>query len=229
MDMKRCGALLKELRRENKFTQEQLAERLGVSSRSVSRWETGANLPDLDTLLCLADLYAVDVRELIEGERSGAKKAALQQAEAFAEYSRTREEFLLRRVLLGILCGGAAWALSLVTMLRFTPVVMAAEWIAANAFFFAAIYLICALHTKARRSADGCLAILNGLFFALTAANALLLLLFFGSGRYINYGLRGLVFVTFAFLAGFLGAGAFLVFMRKKHRTPKRSFPRRCD
>ena len=69
MDQKKVGGLLKALRRENNLTQEKLAERLGVSARTVSRWETGTNLPDLDALLELADLYCVDIRELLDGER----------------------------------------------------------------------------------------------------------------------------------------------------------------
>ena len=69
MNTKKTGAFLKELRRERALTQEQLAEKLNVSGRTVSRWETGSNLPDLDILMVLADLYQVDIRELIDGER----------------------------------------------------------------------------------------------------------------------------------------------------------------
>jgi len=69
MDLKKTGVLLKELRKESNMTQEQLAEKLNVSGRTVSRWETGSNMPDLDILIELADLYEVDIRELIDGER----------------------------------------------------------------------------------------------------------------------------------------------------------------
>lgn len=68
MDMIKTGIFLKELRKERDMTQEQLAEILNVSGRTVSRWETGNNLPDLDVLIELADLYDVDIRELIDGE-----------------------------------------------------------------------------------------------------------------------------------------------------------------
>lgn len=69
MDQKKTGAFLKCLRREKELTQEQLAEKFFVSSRTVSRWETGSNLPDVEMLVVLADFYGVDIRELIEGER----------------------------------------------------------------------------------------------------------------------------------------------------------------
>ena len=68
MDQLKIGAYLKELRKDKAITQEQLADILNVSRRTVSRWETGSNLPDLDLLIELADFYSVDLRQLLEGE-----------------------------------------------------------------------------------------------------------------------------------------------------------------
>ena len=65
MDLVKIGSLLQELRKEKGLTQEQLAERMGVARRTVSRWETGSNMPDLDILMELADLYALDLREIL--------------------------------------------------------------------------------------------------------------------------------------------------------------------
>lgn len=73
MNQQKIGSFLKELRKEKSFTQEQLAEHLNVSRRTVSRWETGSNMPDLDILIELADFYDVDIRELLDGERKGEK------------------------------------------------------------------------------------------------------------------------------------------------------------
>lgn len=50
MDQKKTGYFLKKLRKERGITQEQLAETFGVAGRTVSRWETGSNMPDLDIL-----------------------------------------------------------------------------------------------------------------------------------------------------------------------------------
>ena len=69
MNQRKIGEFLKQLRKEKGLTQEQLAEHFFVSSRTVSRWETGSNMPDLDMLIELADFYDVDIREIIEGER----------------------------------------------------------------------------------------------------------------------------------------------------------------
>ena len=59
MDQKKIGRFLKELRKEKVITQEQLAEKIKVSGRTVSRWETGSNMPDISLLAELADFYDV--------------------------------------------------------------------------------------------------------------------------------------------------------------------------
>ncbi len=69
MDQKKIGRFLKELRNEKGITQEQAANEFGVAQRTVSRWETGSNMPDLSILVELADFYDVDIREVINGER----------------------------------------------------------------------------------------------------------------------------------------------------------------
>jgi len=70
MNQKKIGAFLKELRKEKNLTQEQLAEKMFVSSKTVSRWETGNNMPDISLLIELADFYEVDIREMVNGERN---------------------------------------------------------------------------------------------------------------------------------------------------------------
>lgn len=69
MDQKKIGNFLKELRKEKNYTQEQVADKLGVSGRTISRWETGAYMPDISLLVDIAEMYDVDVRDLIDGER----------------------------------------------------------------------------------------------------------------------------------------------------------------
>ncbi|MGM9940871.1 MAG: helix-turn-helix domain-containing protein [Bulleidia sp.] len=67
MNQEKIGRFLKELRMEKGLTQEQLAEKTDLSRRTVSRWETGSNLPDLALLVELADFHEVDIREIFEG------------------------------------------------------------------------------------------------------------------------------------------------------------------
>ena len=69
MDTKMIGSFLKELRKENNMTQEQLGERIGVTNKTVSRWETGNNMPDISILVDIADYYDISIPEIISGER----------------------------------------------------------------------------------------------------------------------------------------------------------------
>lgn len=69
MNQQKIGKLLKELRKQKALTQEQFAEIFNVSNRTVSRWENGKNMPDLDILIEISDYYEIDLRELLDGER----------------------------------------------------------------------------------------------------------------------------------------------------------------
>lgn len=110
MDQQKIGRFLKALRKGSGLTQEQLAERLGVTNRSVSRWETGSNLPDLDLLIELADLYQVELREILDGERVREQmdKEIEETARKVADYSGMEKEKLTRRIhwlfLLAVVC-----------------------------------------------------------------------------------------------------------------------------
>ena len=98
MDQQKIGTFLKELRNEKNLTQEQWGEILGVSRRTVSRWETGSNMPDLDILIEMADYYDVDLRELLDGERKGEKmnKELEETVLKVADYSNEEKERLTR-------------------------------------------------------------------------------------------------------------------------------------
>ena len=61
------GAVIKELRERNKMTQLQLAEKLGVSDKTVSKWETAKGYPDITLLEPIAEVFKISVTELISG------------------------------------------------------------------------------------------------------------------------------------------------------------------
>ena len=100
MDLVRIGKFLQELRKKHGFTQEQLAEKIGVARRTVSCWETGSNMPGMDILIELSDLYSVDLREILSGERKSEqmneelKETVLQ----VADYSNEEKSRLVRRM-----------------------------------------------------------------------------------------------------------------------------------
>lgn len=109
MDQKKIGLFLKELRKEKNITQEALAEKLNVSGRTVSRWETGSNMPDISLLVELSDFYGVSIPEIIDGERKSEKmeKEARETAVSMAEYSKNEVKSEKRRVfgLLAVIFG----------------------------------------------------------------------------------------------------------------------------
>ena len=80
MDQVKIGKFISELRKERKLTQEQLAEKLGVSQKSVSRWETGKNMPDMSLLQGLSLELGITVSELLDGERSLAEGRSADEA-----------------------------------------------------------------------------------------------------------------------------------------------------
>ena len=84
MDQIMIGKFLKELRKEKNITQEQLADKLNVSGRTVSRWETGNNMPDISILVEMAELFDVSIPEIINGERKSEKMDDEQMALADA-------------------------------------------------------------------------------------------------------------------------------------------------
>ena len=69
MDMVKIGKFLKELRNEKGFTQETLGEKVGVTNKTVSRWETGTYMPPVECLVLLSDIYGVSINEIVAGQR----------------------------------------------------------------------------------------------------------------------------------------------------------------
>ncbi|MDE6954090.1 MAG: helix-turn-helix transcriptional regulator [Erysipelotrichales bacterium] len=65
MDLKKTGMFLKEQRKEKGITQEELAQILNVSNRTISRWENGRNMPDFDVLIEIADYYQIEIRRYL--------------------------------------------------------------------------------------------------------------------------------------------------------------------
>lgn len=110
MNQQKIGNFLKELRKENKLTQEELAEKFNISNRTVSRWENGNNMPDLSILVELADFYNVDVREIIDGERRYENmeknlKETVHKVTEYIDYKKEEKKKKLNKYfILGLVC-----------------------------------------------------------------------------------------------------------------------------
>ena len=113
MNQIKIGEFLKELRKEKGLTQEQFAEQFNVCRRSVSRWETGNNMPDLDTLVEMADYYEIDLRELLDGERKSEKmnEELKETVLKVAEYSNIEKEVKRKKLNKCFIIGGICFLL----------------------------------------------------------------------------------------------------------------------
>ena len=69
MDQIKMGKFISSCRKEQGMTQAALAEKLGISDRAVSKWETGKSMPDSGIMLELCELLGINVNELLSGER----------------------------------------------------------------------------------------------------------------------------------------------------------------
>ena len=74
MDQIKTGKFIAALRKEKRMTQEQLGKKLGVTNKTVSRWENGNYMPDVEMLSLLSKEFDVSMNELISGERLTAEE-----------------------------------------------------------------------------------------------------------------------------------------------------------
>lgn len=74
MDKEKLGAFVQTLRKEQHITQKELAEKLCITDKAVSKWERGLSYPDISMLEPLSDALQVSVLELLQGERMPAEE-----------------------------------------------------------------------------------------------------------------------------------------------------------
>lgn len=87
MDLIIIGKFISELRKEQGLTQEQLGEIIGVTNKTVSRWETGVYLPPADALIIISEKFGVSINEILSGKRLTSE-----------EYIKTADENLVQTI-----------------------------------------------------------------------------------------------------------------------------------
>ena len=73
MNTQKCGDFIAELRKEQNLTQKDLADKINVSDKAISRWETGKGYPDVDSLQALSKFFNITINELLAGEKAETK------------------------------------------------------------------------------------------------------------------------------------------------------------
>lgn len=119
MDAKVTGLFIVELRKRKGFTQKELAKKLGVTDKAISRWETGKGLPDTSLLKPLANILGVSVGELLSGKSIEAEQMKDQTDRIILEsldYSQENKELskILRYLFAGIVVAIGGMFFSLV-------------------------------------------------------------------------------------------------------------------
>lgn len=104
MNQLMTGKFISQKRKEKNLTQEQLAEKLGVSNKTVSKWETGKCMPDYSVVKSLCDELGITVAELMDGEEAEEKSVRTYDDEQIMDLlRRTQELEKQKNVLYGIL------------------------------------------------------------------------------------------------------------------------------
>lgn len=73
MDQEKIGQFIKKIRQDNKLTQKEMADILGVTYQAVSKWENGKNVPDVAILRDMSKKFNVDINEILEGKKKESK------------------------------------------------------------------------------------------------------------------------------------------------------------
>ena len=128
MDQFKIGKFIAAKRKEQKLTQVQLAEKLGITDRAVSKWETGKSLPDASIMLELCELLKITVNDLLSGEVVSMKNYNEKAEKNLIEMIRQKEEADKRLLNMEIVIG----MISLVfmfSMIAVASLIEMQEWI----------------------------------------------------------------------------------------------------
>ena len=107
MNLIKIGKFIAESRKNKNLTQEELAEKLFITDRAVSKWERGLSLPDADKMLDLCNILDINVNELLIGEKIDMKDNEKKTEELLLEMARIKEqrdkELLTLEIFIGII------------------------------------------------------------------------------------------------------------------------------
>ena len=105
MDQIKIGKFIASKRKEQNLTQAQLAEKLGITDRAVSKWETGKSLPDASIMLELCEMLGITVNDLLCGEVVSMENYNEQMEKSMIEMFRQKEQSYKRLLIMEIVVG----------------------------------------------------------------------------------------------------------------------------
>ncbi len=121
MDLAKIGKFIAQCRKSKSLTQMQLAEKLNITDRAVSKWETGKSLPDSSIMLELCHVLGITVNDLLSGEvvsmENYNENIEKQLLEMVKEKEKTDKSLLSLEIVIGVLCIAVFFALTMVASL----------------------------------------------------------------------------------------------------------------
>ena len=92
MDQIKIGRFIAACRKEAKITQKQLAEKMGITDKAVSKWERGITMPDTSIMLELCDILGISVNELLSGEKINMENSSQKNEQLLLDMAKELEK-----------------------------------------------------------------------------------------------------------------------------------------
>lgn len=118
MEQVKIGKFIQEMRKESQLTQRELAEKLNISDKTISKWETGNGLPEVGLMLPLCELLHISVNELLSGERLDEKRYYNKAEENIMDLLKERAEAkkkIIISIIIALLAGVAGYTLIIIS------------------------------------------------------------------------------------------------------------------
>lgn len=143
MDQIKIGKFISKKRKQQCLTQMQLAEKLGITDRAVSKWETGKSLPDASIMLELCGLLKITVNDLLCGEEVSMEKYNEKTEQNLLEMIKQKREADKRLLILEIVIGIVS-LLFMFSMIIIASLVQLPDWVRAVLIVYGmVVFLIC--------------------------------------------------------------------------------------
>ena len=135
MDQIKIGKFIQDRRKEKKLTQSELAEKLNITDRAISKWENGNCLPDVGTMQELCEILSISVNDLFSGEKVDMKNNEKKLEENLLEMTRLKEEKDRQLLKLEIVIGYTA-SISFLVLIFVASFVEMQTWIRITLMIF---------------------------------------------------------------------------------------------
>ena len=137
MDQIKVGKFIAECRKKQGLTQMQLAEKMNITDRAVSKWETGKTMPDSAIMLELCDVLGITVNDLLNGEHISSEDYAKKMEEQLlemVELKQAADKRLMKLAYFLMMIGSLAWCVGCAVN-AFTTYSWTWYWIVTAIFF----------------------------------------------------------------------------------------------